>query len=71
MLDRVAQAAGRKRSQFIGSELLKAILEAEEVRTRAAYGKHPDSESEADDWSTAELAAFSGQRSAVSPRLRS
>ena len=34
-------------------ELRRALLRAEEDRTRLAYLKHPDEESEADDWSTA------------------
>jgi len=33
---------------------LTDLLEAEEKRTRAAYRAKPDSEAEADDWSTAE-----------------
>ena len=54
LLDRVAPAAKRQRAQFIRKVLLKAAMEAEEARTRAAYEAHPDSEGEADDWSTAE-----------------
>ena len=34
--------------------LRKAVMAAEEARTRAAYRTKPDSEAEADDWSTAE-----------------
>jgi hypothetical protein len=54
LLERVAPSAKRQRAQFIRQALLKAILEAEEVRTRAAYLAKPDAESEADDWSSAE-----------------
>ena len=54
LLERVAPAAQRQRAQFIRRALLKAILEAEEARTRAAYQARPDSEAEADDWSTAD-----------------
>ena len=54
LLNRVAPAAKRLRTQFIRQALLRALIEAEEQRTRAAYGRLPDSESDADDWSTAE-----------------
>ena len=54
LLDRVAPAAKRQRAQFIHQALLRALMEAEEQRTRAAYRRQPDSESDADDWSTAE-----------------
>ncbi len=54
LLDRVAPAAKRQRAQFIRKALLKAAMEAEEAKTRAAYKAQPDSEREADDWSTAE-----------------
>ena len=54
LLERVAPAAKRQRAPFIRKALLKALLEAEEDRTRAAYRAKPDSEQEADDWSTAE-----------------
>jgi hypothetical protein len=47
-------AAKRQRAQFTRQALQKAILETEEARTRAAYLTQPDSETEADDWSTAE-----------------
>jgi len=33
--------------------LIEALLEAEEARTEAAYRVKPDSDAEADDWSTA------------------
>jgi predicted transcriptional regulator len=53
-LERVAPAAKRRRTHFIRQAILRAILEAEEAHTRAAYLAQPDSEAEADDWSTAE-----------------
>jgi hypothetical protein len=31
-----------------------SVRETEEERTRRAYTEHPDSEAEADDWSSAE-----------------
>jgi len=34
--------------------ICKTIREAEEERTRRAYIEQPDSEAEADDWSSAE-----------------
>lgn len=49
-----APAAKRQRAQVIRQARRKAILEAEKARTRAAYLAQPDSEAEADDWSTAE-----------------
>jgi hypothetical protein len=42
LLERVAPAKSRKRSIFIRAALRKAILEAEEVRTREAYARLPD-----------------------------
>lgn len=54
LLNRVAPPAKRKRAQFLRAAVLKAIMESEEARTRAAYDAHPDSEAEADDWTTAE-----------------
>lgn len=54
LLNRVAPAGKRKRAQFIRDAILKAIIEAEEARTRAAYRKRPDSDFRADDWSNAE-----------------
>jgi len=53
-LDDVAPAAKRQRAEFIRRAVLRAIMEAEEAKTQAAYRTRPDSESEADDWSTAE-----------------
>ena len=53
-LNQIAPAAKRQRAQFIRNTIRKAILEAEYERIRAAYVRQPDSEAEADDWSTAE-----------------
>lgn len=53
-LNRIAPAA-RKRADFVRAAIRKAILEAEEGRTRRAYLQQPDSEAEADDWSNAEV----------------
>ena len=53
-LNRLAPAVTRTRAQFIREAIRKAILEAEEQRTRAAYIAVPDSESEADSWANPE-----------------
>lgn len=53
-LNRVAPAARRQRSQFMREAIRKAIREAEYARIRAAYQAKPDSEREADDWSSPE-----------------
>ena len=53
-LNRIAPARKRRRSQFIREAIRRAIREAEYDAIRAAYEAHPDSEAEADDWSTAE-----------------
>jgi predicted transcriptional regulator len=53
-LNKVAPPSSRKRAQFVRSALLKALMEAQEARTRAAYLDAPDSEAETDDWSNAE-----------------
>ena len=50
----VAPAVQRQRAEFVRRALRKAIREAEEERTRLAYLRQPDSEAEADDWSSAE-----------------
>ena len=47
-------AAKRGRAQFIRDAISKAIRQVEYAKIRAAYKAQPDSESEADDWSTAE-----------------
>ena len=51
-LNRVAKKGAR--AEFIRSAITRAILDAEEARTRRAYELQPDSESEADDWSNCE-----------------
>ena len=51
-LNRVAPAAKRQRAEFVRAAIRKAIRETEEARTRRAYLEQPDSETEADDWST-------------------
>jgi metal-responsive CopG/Arc/MetJ family transcriptional regulator len=53
-LNRVAPASKRQRAAFVRAAIQKAIMEAEEERTRLAYMKQPDSGAEADDWSNAE-----------------
>ena len=53
-LQRVAPAAERKRAEFVRMAIRKAIVEAEEDRTRLAYLKQPDTEPVADDWSDVE-----------------
>ena len=54
LLERVAPANKRRRAPFIRQALLKALMDAEEARTRAAYLANPDSQTEADDWSDTE-----------------
>jgi hypothetical protein len=51
-LNKVAKKGAR--AEFVRSAIARAIMEAEEVRTRRAYEAQPDSESEADDWSNCE-----------------
>ncbi|HVP49001.1 MAG TPA: hypothetical protein VMT32_20545 [Bryobacteraceae bacterium] len=46
--------AKRRHAQFIRDAIRKAIREAEYERVRRAYLTQPDSEAEADDWSSAE-----------------
>ena len=53
-LERVAPGAKRQRAEFIRRALLKAIMEAEEEKTRQAYARNPEAENEADEWSYAE-----------------
>jgi predicted transcriptional regulator len=53
-LNHAATGAGRKPEQFIRQALVRAVMEAQEARTRAGYVELPDSESEADDWSAPE-----------------
>ena len=44
----------RQRAEFVRTAIHKAIRETEEDRTHRAYQVQPDSEAEADDWSSAE-----------------
>jgi metal-responsive CopG/Arc/MetJ family transcriptional regulator len=44
----------RKRAEFIRGAIVRAIREAEEARMRRACELQPDSETVADDWSSAE-----------------
>jgi len=44
----------RPSNKAAAEEILQVVRQAEEVRTRRAYREQPDSEAEADDWSTAE-----------------
>lgn len=53
-LNDVAPAARRRRSQFIRQAIRQAIREAEYAAIRAAYQARPDSEADADDWSSPE-----------------
>ena len=53
-LNRVAPAAKRQRAEFVRMAIRKAIQATEEERTRQAYLAQPDSEADADDWSSAE-----------------
>jgi len=53
-VNRLASPRKRRRSQFIREAIRRAIREAEYAAMRAAYQAQPDSEAEADDWSTAE-----------------
>jgi len=46
--------AKRLRAEFIREAIRNAIREVEYERIRQAYLVQPDSEAEADDWSTAE-----------------
>lgn len=41
-LERVVPASTRRRSEFIRAAIARALLEAAEVRTAAAYAKEPD-----------------------------
>jgi metal-responsive CopG/Arc/MetJ family transcriptional regulator len=53
-LDQVAPVAKRQRSEFIRRAVKEAIRKEEGIRMRDAYLRQPDSEAEADDWSTCE-----------------
>ncbi len=54
-LNRIAPPAKRLRAEFIRKAIRKAIREVEYERIHQAYLALPDSEAEADDWSTAEV----------------
>ena len=54
LLNRVAPPAKRRRARFVREAVLRAVMESEEARTRAAYEAQPDSEADADDWSNTE-----------------
>jgi predicted transcriptional regulator len=53
-LNQIAPAAKRKRTEFIRTAVKDAIRKREYADMRAAYGKQPDSVSEADSWSNCE-----------------
>lgn len=53
-LNRIAPPGERKRMRFLREAIRKAVLEELERRSREGYAAIPDSETEADDWSTAE-----------------
>jgi len=52
-LNRVVPA-NRQRIEFVRAAIRNAIRETEGAHMRQAYLKQPDSETEADDWSTSE-----------------
>ena len=53
-LNRITPSAKRQRSEFIRRAVRDAIRRHEFARMREAYRRMPDSEDEADDWSTHE-----------------
>lgn len=53
-LNRIAPPGERKRMRFLREAVRKAVLAEMEQRARAGYEVLPDSEADADDWSTAE-----------------
>jgi hypothetical protein len=53
-LSQIVPGDGRLRAQFIRDAIRRAIRETEYTRVRKAYEAQPDSEEEADDWTTAE-----------------
>ena len=53
-LNQVVPTASRRRAEFIRTAIQQAIRQAEYDRARRAYSAKPDSEAEADDWSTCE-----------------
>jgi metal-responsive CopG/Arc/MetJ family transcriptional regulator len=53
-LDRVAEPGKRRRSEFIRQAIRRAVRQAEYRAMREAYGRHPDSTTDADDWTNPE-----------------
>jgi metal-responsive CopG/Arc/MetJ family transcriptional regulator len=53
-LNRIAAPGQRKRSEFIRQAIRRAVRQAEYRAMREAYRKQPDSEVEADQWTTFE-----------------
>ena len=53
-LNRLAPPGERRRMKFLRDAIRKAVLTEMERRARSGYEAKPDSETEADDWSTAE-----------------
>ena len=51
---RLSEIADGKRTEFVEAAVKDAIRRHESARMRAAYREQPDSEAEADDWSTCE-----------------
>lgn len=51
-LSQIAPPTRKRRAQFLRETIRKAVREAEYARIRKAYEAQPDSEDEADDWST-------------------
>jgi len=64
LLELAVPARTRKRSEFIRQAIARALLEIEEVRTRAAYRKAPDREVPFDP------AAWADAREALHPPRR-
>jgi metal-responsive CopG/Arc/MetJ family transcriptional regulator len=53
-LNQVAPPGKRLRSSFLRDAIRQAVRKEMERQSRAGYEAYPDSEFEADDWSTAE-----------------
>ncbi|HLH17655.1 MAG TPA: hypothetical protein VKX45_10560 [Bryobacteraceae bacterium] len=53
-LNQIAPSAKRQRTEFIRRAVKDAIRRYEFERMREVYRRMPDSESDADDWSTSE-----------------
>lgn len=54
-LNKIAPVARRQRAEFIRQAVKEAIRKREYEQIREAYLRQPDSASDADDWSTAEI----------------